>query len=123
MIEGTVNENCEATIRLTLRGIAGEKHEIEAIIDTGFTGHLTLPMALIDQLSLSWQNRAQALLADGSLHVFDAYLGTVLWNGQDRTVEVDAADTEPLVGMELLRGHCLRVDVVENGAVKIEALI
>ena len=123
MIEGTVNENCEATIRLTLHGIAGEKHEIEAIIDTGFTGHLTLPMALIDQLSLSWQNRAQALLADGSLHVFDAYLGTILWNGQDRTVEVDAADTEPLVGMELLRGHCLRVDVVENGAVKIEALI
>lgn len=123
MIEGTVNENCEATIRLTLRSITGEEHEIEAIIDTGFTGHLTLPMALIDQLALSWQNRAQALLADGSLHVFDAYIGTVLWNGQDRTVEVDAADTDPLVGMGLLRGHGLRVDVVENGTVKIEELV
>lgn len=123
MIEGTVNENCEATIRLTLLSITGEEHEIEAIIDTGFTGHLTLPVALIDRLALSWQNRAQALLADGSLHVFDAYIGTVLWNGKDRTVEVDAADTDPLVGMGLLRGHGLRVDVVENGTVKIEELV
>ena len=36
MIEGTVNENYEAAIRLTLRGVAGEEHAIEAIIDTGF---------------------------------------------------------------------------------------
>ena len=27
MIEGTVNENCEAAIRLTLRGIAGENQK------------------------------------------------------------------------------------------------
>ena len=39
MIEGTVNENYEATIHLTLRGTTGEEHDIEAIIDTGFTGH------------------------------------------------------------------------------------
>ena len=42
MIEGTVNENYEATIRLTLSGVAREEREIEAIINTGFTGHLTL---------------------------------------------------------------------------------
>ena len=51
------------------------------------------------------------------------YIGTVLWNGQDRMVEVAAADTTPLVGMGLLRGHGLRVDVVENGEVKIEELV
>ena len=123
MIEGTVNENYEATIRLTLRGITREEREIEAIIDTGFTGYLTLPITLIDLLALSWKGRSQALIADGSVHVFDEYIGTVLWNGQDRTVEVAAADTTPLVGMGLLRGHGLRVDVVENGSVKIEELV
>ena len=124
MIEGTVNENYEATIRLTLRGVARrEEREIEAIIDTGFTGYLTLPTALIDRLALSWKGRSQALIADGSVHVFDEYIGTVLWNGQDRMVEVAAADTTPLVGMGLLRGHGLRVDVVENGEVKIEELV
>ena len=35
MNEGTVNENLEAAIRLTLRDIDGEKHDIDAIIDTG----------------------------------------------------------------------------------------
>lgn len=122
MIEGTVNENFEATIRLTLRDVAGEEHDIEAIIDTGFTGHLTLPMALIGRLALSWQSRSQALLADGSMHVFDEYVGTVLWDGQGRMVEVASADTTPLVGMGLLRDHRLSVDVIEKGAVTIEAL-
>ncbi len=123
MIEGTVNENYEATIRLTLRSTAGEEREIEAIIDTGFTGYLTLPTALIDQLALSWKGRSQALIADGSIHIFDEYIGIVLWNGEALTMEVAAADTTPLVGMGLLRGHGLRVDVVENGAVKIEKLV
>ena len=41
---------------------------------------------------------------------------------QRHTIEVDEAETEPLAGMGLLRGHSLRVDVVENGIVRIEAL-
>ncbi|MDE2999678.1 MAG: hypothetical protein OXU79_11435 [Gemmatimonadota bacterium] len=61
MIEGTVNEDYETTIRLTLRGVDREEREIEAIIDTGFTGQLTLPMPLIDRLALSWKGRSQAL--------------------------------------------------------------
>lgn len=122
MIAGTVNEDYEATIRLTVRGDDREEREIEAIIDTGFTGQLTLPMPLIDRLGLSWKGRSQALIADGSIHIFDEYIGTVLWNGEVRTVEVAAAETDPLVGMGLLRGHSLRVDIVENGAVMIESL-
>ena len=55
MIEGVVSGNSEATIRLTLRAATGAIQEIDAIIDTGFTGDLTLPTALIDRLALSWQ--------------------------------------------------------------------
>ncbi len=122
MIEGRVNANGEATIYLLFPGIAGEEQTVEAIIDTGFTGYLSLPAVLIDRLDLSWAGRGQALLADGSLHVFDMYIGTVMWDGQQRTIEVDEAETEPLAGMGLLRGHSLRVDVVEDGIVRIEAL-
>ncbi len=122
MIEGTVNENLEVTIRLKLHSDSGEAQDIEAIVDTGFTGHLTLPVELIEHLALSWLSRGHALLADGSLHVFDVYIGTLTWNGQARTVEVDEAETDPLVGMRLLRDHNLNVDVVDNGKVRIEAL-
>ncbi|MDE0077707.1 MAG: hypothetical protein OXO50_09320 [Caldilineaceae bacterium] len=58
MIEGRVNANDEAMIHLVLRGFAGEEQTVEAIIDTGFTGYLTLPAALIAWLGLSWAGRA-----------------------------------------------------------------
>ena len=122
MIEGTVNKNLEVTIRLNLHSVSGEAQDIEAIVDTGFTGHLTLPIELIERLALSWLSRGHALLADGSLHVFDVHSCTLPWNGQARTVEVDEAETDPLVGMRLLRDHNLSVDVVDNARVRIEAL-
>ena len=122
MIHGTVNKDWEAVIRLVVSGVAGNGLGIDAIIDTGFTGHLTLPTRVIDQLALPWRSRGHAVLADGSLHVFDAYVATVLWNGQSRTVEVNAVDAQPLVGMALIRGHTLRMDVVEHGTVTIEQL-
>ena len=45
MIQGAVSGNSEAIIRLTLRAAAGTMQEIDAIIDTGFAGDLTLPPA------------------------------------------------------------------------------
>jgi hypothetical protein len=37
-------------------------------------------------------------------------------------VEIDAADTDPLVGMGLLYGYEVRIQAIEGGAVTIEAL-
>ena len=73
-------------------------------------------------LGLAWHGREQAFLGDGSTQVFDVYAATVIWDGQARTVETDAADTDPLVGMGLIYGHELRIRAVDGGAVTIEAL-
>ena len=102
MITGVVNPNREAIIGLVVAGPRGQQQEIEAIIDTGFTGFLTLPPALVAALGLSWLSRQPGILADGSVDIFDVYVATVLWDSQPRSVEVEAADTEPLVGMSLL---------------------
>ena len=122
MITGVVNASREATIRLVVIGPSGQQQEIEAIIDTGFTGFLTLPAVLIAALGLPWLCRQPGILADGSVDVFDVYTATVLWDGQSRTVEVEAADAEPLVGMSLLDHHSLRIDVLAGGVVTITAL-
>jgi len=45
----------------------------------------------------------------------------VLWDGQARYVEADAADTTPLLGMLLLDGHDLSVQVRDGGRVVIQA--
>jgi clan AA aspartic protease len=122
VITGVVNANREAIIYLVVRGPNGQEREIEAVIDTGFTGFLTLPFSLIVSLGLIWRGQAQATLGDGSLHQFDVYGATVIWDGQGQIVETDAADTVPLIGMGLLYGHDLHIQTVEGGTVTIEAL-
>jgi len=52
MIVGVVNDSYEATIPIVVRGTNGHEYEIEAVIDTGFTGFLTLPNALVESLEL-----------------------------------------------------------------------
>ena len=50
MILGTVNDSYEAVIILTVRRLSGLTTEIEAVIDTGFTGFVSLPPTLVTEL-------------------------------------------------------------------------
>jgi clan AA aspartic protease len=119
VITGTVNAYREAVIRLMVHGPQTEE-EIEAVVDTGFNGSLTLSPPLIATLDLPFLGRV--ILADGSESLFDVHEATVIWDGQPRRVAVGAADTEPLIGMALLHGHELTVQAVEGGDVYIRTL-
>jgi clan AA aspartic protease len=121
MITGVVTPFYQATIRLSVRGPTGQAQEIEAVIDTGFDGALSLPPAAIAALGLPWRRRGRALLADGTTSLFDIYEATVLWDGAPRRVAVDAADIAPLVGMRLLDGYELTVQAIVGGQVLIKA--
>jgi clan AA aspartic protease len=122
MIPGVVNGNLEATIRLVVRGSGGQEQEIAAVIDTGFNGFLTLSPALVRQFGLPHIGQSRALLANGQEELLDLYEVTLLWDGQWRTVETDAADTDALVGMSLLYRYNVSVEAVEGGQVVIAAL-
>jgi clan AA aspartic protease len=122
MISGAVTGDRQAVIHLMVRGPSGQEQEIEAIIDTGFDGCLSRPSSLIVLLSLAWRERGRALLADGSETVFDIYEGTVLWDGQVRRIPVHEAETTPLIGMSLLQGYELTVEVQSGGKVTVRAL-
>jgi clan AA aspartic protease len=121
MITGVVKSD-EARIRLRVRGRQGREHEVEAVIDSGYTGALTLPPPLISMLGLRWQSVERATLADGSTCVFQVYVGKVVWDGKVRTILVDEATADPLVGMRLLRGHELRMQVRYRSKVTISRL-
>ena len=79
MIQGVVNDAYEAVVRLTVQGPSGQSREIEAVIDTGYNGFLTLPPALVTELSLVYRGRGRAILADGNEAFFDIYDVAVLW--------------------------------------------
>jgi hypothetical protein len=53
----------------------------------------------------------------------DAYRGTVLWDGRERPVVVLATEGGSAIGMSLLYGYRLAIDVVASGPVRIEPLV
>jgi clan AA aspartic protease len=118
MIFGFVH-NREAIVQLAVIGDEAKKQGIRAVIDTGFTGSLTLPPSVIADLELTWFTQQEGFLGDGSRRTFDVYRGTVIWDGQLRVIEINASDTAPLVGMALLEGFELRVQAYEGGTVAI----
>ena len=122
MITDIVTTAREAVIGLTVHGPNGQSEEIQAVIDTGFDGSLTLPDNLISSLGLPWRRRGRSLLADGSESVCDIYEATVIWDSRPRRIAVDEVDIVPLVGMSLLYGYELTVQIVEGGSVLIKPL-
>jgi clan AA aspartic protease len=121
MITGAVKSD-EARIRLKVRGRGGQEQEVEAVIDSGYTAALTLPPPLIAALGLRWRSVERAILADGNTCVFRLFVGKVVWDGKVCQVLVGEADTEPLIGMRLLRGHELKMQVRYRGKVTIKRL-
>jgi clan AA aspartic protease len=119
MITGIVNGDFEAMLSLSICGSDGKFYTQDAIIDTGFNGWLSLSPDLIDQLNLKWKRRGRAILGDGSECVFNIYQAVVLWDGVYLTIPIDEADSEPLVGMSLMEGYQLMVQVFEGGNVEL----
>ena len=123
MIVGVVNALREATIRLLLRSADDQEQEIGLILDTGFSGSLTLPPTVIAALDLPFRSRGSAVLADGSEIEFDIRTATVIWDGTPRNILVEAADTDPLLGMAMLYGHDIYIRAVDGGGVMIHPTI
>jgi clan AA aspartic protease len=121
MISGVVRGR-EARIRLKVRGPRRREHEIETVIDTGYTALLSLPPTPIVSLGLRWLSVSRGLLADGSTCLLNVYEAKVVWDGKERRVLVDETGTDPLVGMGLLRGYELKVQVRYRGKVTVKRL-
>jgi clan AA aspartic protease len=119
MITGLVNAEFEAIIPLSICRSDGKVFTQDAIVDTGFNGWLSLPSDLIAQLNLRWKRRGRAILGDGSECVFNVYEAVIVWDGDLLTIPVDEADSEPLVGMSLMEGYQLTVQIFEGGWVKL----
>jgi len=122
MMQGRVDQNCEATIRLVVGNLNSQRQVIDAVIDTGFTGFLTLPLTIITSLDLRLYGREEGTLGDGSICIFDVYGGLIIWDGEFRRIDVNASETSPLLGMSLLYGYQMRLDAIEGGMVMIQSL-
>ena len=124
MIRGRVERNAggglEPWITISVADADGGLHETSVIVDTAFTGCLTLPEAVIRRFGLIRQGEHEVTVASGEVDKFDYYGIRVLWHGQPRRVEVFESIDQSLLGTELLEGSRVVVDTWEGGEVIIE---
>ena len=122
MIEGEVTPERKGVVRLRVSGPGGLSAEVDAAIDTGFTGFLALPADTIAVLGLHLVGSRRGRLADGSLIFMHLYLAHVLWDGVLRRVQVLETGGPSLVGVSLLYGYVLTFEAIDGGRVSIEKL-
>jgi clan AA aspartic protease len=115
MIRGQVTAGREAIIPLQLKGTNDLECTLEAVIDTGFTEHLTLSQSWIAALKLPQLQINSLFLADESEVEVGLYRCSVVWDGQEIVIPVHSLEGSPLVGMSLLN-HLLVAEVTEGGA-------
>jgi clan AA aspartic protease len=119
MILGQVSARYEAIIPIKIYDVNRQIVDLDATVDTGFSGYLTLPTATIRQLQLTYDRTETYTLGDNNDVDFDLYRGMLFWDGQDRNVFVLSTESEPLIGMSSLHGYTLFIDVVDGGAIRI----
>lgn len=112
----------EARIELTVRGPNGDRLRLEAVVDTGSSGWLTLSSAVIEHLKLPGTGIVRAMLANGAEAVFETFAATVIWHGRVVNIEAEKSDGIPLLGMSLLSGSELNMHVRPGGRVSIKPL-
>ncbi len=124
MMTGRITADAEAALWLEIQNPGNDKQQIsvEAIIDTGFNGALTLPPERIEALGLPEAGEDQVQLGDGSLITVRTFEAVVFFDERPRRLSVEEALTVPLVGTELLWGYGLRVDFETGGRVEVRAL-
>lgn len=114
--------NQDAIVELEVVGV-DQLERIEVIVDTGFTGELLLPGNLIDRLEIPKVGELPITLGDGSEVNAGLYLAIVVWHGERRIVQALRTDGKSLVGMALLFGNRIIIDVVTDGEVTIDTLV
>lgn len=118
MIHGSVIARNAIQIPLPILDVTGYEQVIDAVLDTGFTGELTMPASLIASLQLPYLAPGRVQFADGRLEWIDIYRGVVVWDGVDRQVRVQSIEGDILIGMALLSGYELRARIIVGGDVQ-----
>ena len=120
MIRGVINDGLELVVVVEISNGDGAVESVEAVLDTGFGGDLTLPPDVVERLGLKFVNRVSLTLAGDQQMDGFVYKGFVKWFGPEREIYVIAAEGQPLLGMHLLAGCKVTIHVRPGGEALIE---
>ena len=117
MIKGKIHRSCPL---VNLQVVWSQTtQDVEAIIDTGFTGEIKVPPQMIDDLGLKVTHTQQVTLGDSRKVDFLASVAYVSLDGIKNLVNVLVAPGDVLIGVELLQ----KFKMVLNADFKKNSLI
>lgn len=119
---GLVNRDLEAILSVRLRGPNQIEHVLDAMVDTGYTGSITLPLTIIHRMVLPCYSGGRVVLADGSVRRFDTFSAEIFWAGLWQKIIVSNVGDESFIGMTLISGRGLWLEAITGGVVEIRNL-
>jgi clan AA aspartic protease len=122
MIVAAVNARYEIQVEVPLLAADGRVHVVQALIDTGFSGNLALPPAIVADLGFPFRSDERLVLANGQVDLFKVHVATLQWDGRLRRMAAQVIDSTPLVGMNLLIGYELSAHILVGGRVMISRI-
>ena len=121
MIRGRISEDGEAIIiPVAITDSAGRLWPLETVLDTGFVGDLSLPASAIRRLGLVRAGSLNFVLANGESARLRTYHARALWHDRLLDIEVTETGDIPLIGVRMLRGSRVTMDMVPGGEIAIE---
>lgn len=100
-------------IELEVFGVANNlKRSVSGIVDTGFSGYLSLPFVTAFPIGLILKGQQAYTMADGGTSHYLVCLGTVTFQGKSVVVPIDVQPSGPtLIGVQLLKKLDLEMTV------------
>ena len=112
----------EAVAPVPLLNRNGQFQTVEFVVDTGFDGFLALPATVIQRLGLERYGSTRVTFANGQQELCNTWHCRIRWHDQPRDIVIFESRGELLLGMALLEGSQLTIQVRVDGAVVIEEL-
>jgi len=106
MWTGSLDKSGSPTLKISIHGYSSDRaQEFDAIIDTGFTGFIAMPLVRAFSLGLILFGTTTVVLADGSTKYKLTALGSALKEGQTEVgvIILDENSSDVLIGMDFLR--------------------
>ena len=114
MIRGFVNENDEPLLPIALI-LKNRPRRFEAVLDTGFNGHLSVPQSIVRQSGWYFAGYEEYEIATGDRVRERVYLGRMILDRQRLTTHVVTSRAKDiLIGTKLLSDKMLCVDFKER---------
>lgn len=122
MIAGAVHADGDPIVPIRIRGTRGGTINLDAVVDTGFNGWLTLSAHKIAALGLRFREEGRYVLAYGSETVSRLFEAEAEWLGGWRPFLILEMEGGPLLGMAAMRGSYLGIEVMDGDRVEIRRL-